>query len=187
MIIIICGTSSSGKSTLCGELKEKLGDNWLLFATDGYLGMLVVNFLSCIQIIGMLYFQIMLCLKKHNDESYEIIPGELCSKLYVIIPSVLKILAAQGFNIISDSFITTQDEFESYKSGLAQYARIFFIFMLQKKQSLKGKKKRGWIKGFCSHWLRRFDFQNKCDLVINENISVHRVCDEILNELSIKV
>jgi deoxyadenosine/deoxycytidine kinase len=46
MIIIISGTSSSGKSTVSQALQRKLGDNWLLFSTDEYLSMLGEKFLS---------------------------------------------------------------------------------------------------------------------------------------------
>jgi chloramphenicol 3-O-phosphotransferase len=46
MIIIINGTSSSGKSTTSEALKQKLGDNWLLFSTDEYLSMLGEKFVG---------------------------------------------------------------------------------------------------------------------------------------------
>lgn len=144
MIIIICGTSSSGKSTLCTELKEKLGDNWLFFATDGYLSMLGNKFLDLHPNNQNVCIPNDVCYaKKHNDESYEIIPGALCSKLYATIPSILKILAAQGFNIILDSFITTQDEFESYKSGLAGYEPYFFYLHASEEVIAEREEKEG--------------------------------------------
>ena len=61
MIIIICGTSSSGKSSVCDILKNKLGDSWLHFSTDGYLSMLGNKFHGL-----------------HPDNKDVIVPNDVC-------------------------------------------------------------------------------------------------------------
>jgi chloramphenicol 3-O-phosphotransferase len=117
MIIIITGTSSAGKSSVCQLLRNRLGDGWLGFSTDDYLAMLGDKFLGLHPNNPDLQTPNDICYAtKHDDSTYEIIPGKLCSKLYATIPDTLENLARQGFNIVVDSFITTHDEFLAYKN-----------------------------------------------------------------------
>ncbi|HHF7364931.1 TPA: AAA family ATPase [Legionella bozemanae] len=183
MIIIVCGTSSSGKSTLCQELRNLLDNGWLNFSTDGYLGMLGDQFGGLHPDNPKVCIPNDICYaQKYPDGTYEIIPGALCSKLYLTIPSVLKLIAEQGFNIIVDSFITTMDEFKSYKETLEQYG-VLFVYLyasanvINQREEARGDR----LKGSALHWLKRFDFQDHCDLCVNtEEMSIQQICDEIL-------
>jgi chloramphenicol 3-O-phosphotransferase len=109
MILFVCGTSSTGKSSVCHALKQKLSDDWLSFCMDGFLEMLGEKFNKlhpdnpevCVP-NKVIYAD------KHADGSFEIIVGPLCKKLFATIPEVLHTLATAGFNIIVDSLITTR-------------------------------------------------------------------------------
>ncbi len=186
MIIVICGTSSSGKSSVCEGLKNMLGDSWVLFSTDGYLSMLGNKFLELQPDNKNVTIPNDICYaEKHDDGTYEIVPGELCSKLYLTIPSVLKLLAQQGFNIILDSFITIQNEFESYKNVLKEFDPHFFYLHASSNVIASREEKRGnRLKGSAIHWLKKFDFQKECDLAIDtEKLSIKQICDLILSHL----
>lgn len=184
MIIIICGTSSSGKSSVCEALKNKLGNKWLLFSTDGYLGMLGSQFLALHPDNKEVTIPNDVCYaKKHDDGTFEIMPGELCSKLYLTIPSVLKLLLEKRFNIVLDSFITTKDEFESYKNTLNKYDP-YFVYLHASEEVIQAREeKRGdRLKGSAVHWLKKFNFQEHCDVTIDtEETSINEVCDLILS------
>ncbi|KTD42146.1 phosphotransferase-like protein [Legionella parisiensis] len=183
MIIIVCGTSSSGKSTLCQELQNQLDNGWINFSTDGYLGMLGDQFGGLHPNNPQVCVPNDICYaQKYTDGTYEIIPGVLCSKLYLTIPSVLKLIADQGFNIIVDSFITTMDEFKSYKETLEKYG-VLFVYLYASETSINQREEaRGdRLKGSALHWLKRFDFQDHCDLRINtEEMNIQQICTEIL-------
>lgn len=186
MIIIICGTSSSGKTSVCEALKDKLGDEWLYFSTDGYLSMLGKKFLGLHPDNKDVTIPNDICYaKKHGDGTFEIVPGKLCSKLYLTIPNVLKLLSQQGFNIILDSFITITDEFKSYKEILNEFNPHFFYLNAPENVIEDREIKRGnRLKGSAVHWLRKFDFQNECDLIIDtQTLSISQICHLILNTL----
>ena len=188
MIIIVCGTSSSGKSSICEALKNKLGDSWLLFSTDGYLSMLGNKFLELHPDNKNVTMPNDVCYsKRHADGTFEIIPGELCSRLYLTIPNILQLLSQQGFNIILDSFITIKNEFKSYKDMLNKFDPHFFYLHASPKIIAEREDKRGnRLKGSAIHWLKKFDFQSKCDLVIDtENLTINQTCDLILEQLKI--
>ncbi len=183
MIIIVCGTSSSGKSTLCHELQSRLDDGWLSFSTDEYLGMLGDKFGGLHPDNPQVCVPNDICYaQQYPDGTYEIIPGALCSKLYLTIPSVLKLIAEQSFNIIVDSFITTLDEFKSYKEALEQYDILFVYLYASEAEIAQREEVRGdRLKGSALHWLKRFDFQEHCELCINtEEMNIQQICDEIL-------
>ncbi|AWN73642.1 AAA family ATPase [Legionella anisa] len=183
MIIIVCGTSSSGKSTLCQELQNRLDNGWLHFSTDGYLGMLGEKFGGLHPDNPQVCVPNDICYAQpYPDGTYEIIPGALCSKLYLTIPSVLKLIAEQGFNIIVDSFITTLDELKSYKETLEKYGILFvYLYASESVISQREEARGDRLKGSALHWLKRFDFQDQCELCINtEEMSIQKICDEIL-------
>ncbi|KTC78906.1 phosphotransferase-like protein [Legionella cherrii] len=190
MIIIVCGTSSSGKSTLCHELQSRLGDGWLSFITDGYLGMLGDKFAGLHPDNPQVCIPNDICYAhQYADGTYEIIPGALCSKLYLTIPNVLKLLAEQGFNIIVDSFITTIDEFKSYKEILESYG-VLFVYLdaseatIAQREAARGDR----LKGSALHWLKRFDFQEHCDLCINtEEMNTQQIGDEVFRALETRI
>jgi len=186
MIIIICGTSSSGKSSVCKALKDKLGDAWLLFSTDGYLSMLGNKFHGLHPDNKDVTIPNDVCYaKKHEDGTFEIVPGELCSKLYLTIPNILKLLSQQGFNIILDSFITIKDEFELYNDSLKEFDPRFFYLNASPNVISEREEKRGnRLKGSAIHWLKKFNFQSECDLVIDsEKYSIDQIVELILNHL----
>ncbi len=188
MIIIVSGTSSSGKSSVCEALKNQLGDSWLLFSTDGYLSMLGNKFLELHPGNKNVTMPNDICYAaRHDDGTFEIIPGELCSKLYLTIPNVLKLLSQQGFNIILDSFITIKDEFELYKNELSQFDPHFFYLHASPKIIAEREAKRGnRLKGSAIHWLKKFDFQSECDLVVDtEKMSIDQISNLILIHLNI--
>lgn len=186
MIIIISGTSSSGKSSVCEGLKDRLGDSWLLFSTDGYLSMLGNKFHGLHPDNKEVTIPNDVCYaKKYEDGTFEIVPGELCSKLYLTIPHVLKILSQQGFNIILDSFITMKDEFDAYKDSLKEFDPHFFYLNASPEVISEREDKRGnRLKGSAVHWLKKFNFQSECDLIIDsENLSIDQICKLILSHL----
>jgi chloramphenicol 3-O-phosphotransferase len=122
MILFICGTSSAGKSSVCHALKQKLGDDWLYFSMDGYLTMLGEKFVNLHpDNPNVCNKNDVAYAKKHDDGSYEIIVGPLCSKLFSTIPHVLLILAKAGFNVIVDSLITKKAELYDFKAALADH------------------------------------------------------------------
>ncbi len=107
MILFICGTSSAGKSSVCHALKQNLGDDWLYFGTDGYLAMLGDKFTNLHpDNPDVCNKNEIAYANKHDDGSYEIVVGPLCSKLFSTIPGVLRILAKSGFNVVVDSLIS---------------------------------------------------------------------------------
>ncbi|KTC77843.1 phosphotransferase-like protein [Legionella brunensis] len=188
MIIIISGTSSSGKSTICQELQNKLGDGWINFSTDGYLGMLGNKFFDLHPNNEEVCIPNDICYaKKYSDGTYEIVPGKWCSKLYETIPNILRLIATQGFNIIVDSFITTTNEFSHYKALLEKYDPFFVYLYASEAVIAQREEARGdRLKGSALHWLKQFDYQDQCDLIINtEAINTHEVCASILEKLNL--
>ena len=189
MIIMLSGTSSSGKSTLAHELKNTLSDHWLIFSTDDYLSMLGEKFLNLHPDNLSVCDPNAVCYaKKHIDGTFEIIPGELCSKLYLTIPNTLDLIAKSGFNIILDSFITTTMEFDSYKNQLSKHG-LFSVYLyasekeIERRETTRGDR----LKGSAIHWLRKFDFQNQCDLLINTEKMTMNTCSEtIIDKINIK-
>jgi len=56
--------------------------------------------------------------------------------------------------------------------------------MIATYQSIDRSHKSDRLKGSAIHWLRKFDFQDKCDLAIDtENLSAQQICDLILNSV----
>lgn len=185
MIIIICGTSSSGKSSVCQGLHKKLGDGWLNFSTDGYLGMLGNKFHDLHPSNPDVCVPNDVCYaKKYQDGTYQIMPGKLCSKLYSTIPEILELLAKQGFNIIVDSFITTQEDLSIYKSNLSKYDLRLIYLSASEETITKREEARGdRLKGSAIHWLKQFNFQDSCDLVIDtEKKDLDQICIDILDK-----
>jgi len=172
MIIFICGTSSSGKSTICQHLQATMPDGWLNFSTDGFLAMLGNKF------VGLHPDNPAVCdpndvcyAKKHRDGTYEIVIGKLCSKLNATIPSVLEMLAKNGFSIIVDSLITTKKELHNFRSALSHYAPLFvYLSVSQKAISERERSRKDRLEGSAIHLLRSFDFQDECDLIIEPEI-----------------
>jgi chloramphenicol 3-O-phosphotransferase len=186
MIILICGTSSSGKSSVCQELHKRLGDNWLNFSTDGYLGMLGDKFINLHPDNPEACVPDDICYaEKYSNGTYKIMPGKLCSKLYSTIPKFLDLLAKQRFNIIVDSFISTMDDLINYKNVLSKYNLKFVYLSVSEATIIKREDARkDRLKGSAIHWLKQFDFQGDCDLIIEtEKMNVDNICDYILNEL----
>jgi chloramphenicol 3-O-phosphotransferase len=183
MIILICGTSSSGKSSVCQELHKRLCDGWINFSTDSYLGMLGDKFNNLHPNNPTVCVPNDICYaKQHSNDSYEIVPGKLCSKLYSTIPYVLELMAKSGFNIIVDSFITTTDEFKLYKDILDKYNARFVYLYASEATIIEREAARGdRLKGSAIHWLKQFNFQDGCDLVIDtEKTNLEEICDYIL-------
>ncbi len=186
MIIIICGTSSTGKSTICDALDNLLEDNWLNFSTDGYLGMLGSKFFNLHpDNIAVCEPNDVCYAKKYTDGTYEILPGALCSKLYSTIPNVLELIAKQGLNIIVDSLISTKEELIEYKEVLDKYGLMFVYLYASPEVIMQREEARGdRLKGSAIHWLRQFDYQDKCDLAINtEKTGPDEACTVILRKL----
>jgi chloramphenicol 3-O-phosphotransferase len=169
VILFICGTSSVGKSSVCHALKKFLGDKWLYFDMDGYLAMLGER------LANLHHDSPDVCKKnevvyahKHENGSYEIVVGPLCTKLFSTIPEVLSILAKAGFNIIVDSLITKKIELHDFKSALKGYD-CQFIFLdaplevINQREETRGDR----LKGSAEHWLNSFDFQNECDFILD--------------------
>lgn len=183
MIIFICGTSSAGKSSVCHALKQKLGDDWLLFDMDGYLAMLGEKFTNlhpdnaevCIK-------NEVAYAKKHADGSYEVVVGSLCSKLFGTLPSVLGLLAKNGFNIVVDSLITKKVELNNFKAVLKDY-NCQFIYLdasveaINQREETRGDR----LQGSAEHWLKSFDFLDECDLIFATD---RRTPDDIALEIT---
>lgn len=185
MIIIICGTSSSGKSSVCQGLHKRLGNGWLNFSTDGYLGMLGDKFLDLHPSNPGVCIPNDICYaEKYPDGTYQIMPGKLCSKLYSTIPETLELLAKQEFNIIVDSFITTQEDLSIYKNTLSKHDLRLIYLTASETTITKREEARGdRLKGSAIHWLKQFNFQDSCDLVIDtDKKDFEQICNNILDK-----
>ncbi len=185
MIIFLNGTSSSGKSTVSEILLQRLGDGWLYFNMDDYLSMLGPKFFGLHPDNKEITQPNDVCYaKKHADGTYEIITGELCSRLFSTIPDVLALLAVQGFNIIVDSFITTMAELNSYKEKLNKY-NFFCVYLnasenvITVREELRGNR----LKGSAIHWLKKIECKDAFDLKINtDENSPHDITQIIFSE-----
>lgn len=116
-------------------------------------------------------------------------PGHCVQMLYLTIPNVLQLLAGQGFSIIVDSFITTIEEFKSYKEALERYG-VLFVYLdaseatIAQREAARGDR----LKGSALHWLKRFDFQEHCDLCINtEEMNTQQIGDEVFRALETRI
>lgn len=187
MIIIVNGTSSSGKSSVCQTLHKLLGDGWLLFDTDNYLSMLGDKFLGLHPSNQQVCTPNDICYaKKHQDGTYEIVPGKLCSRLYSTIPNVINTIAKQGFNIIVDSFITTAEDLKIYKEELREYnILVVYLYASESVITQREEARADRLKGSAIHWLKTFDCQEKCDLNIDTgDLSVTEICDIIRQKIA---
>lgn len=187
MIIIINGTSSSGKSTLSAKLQNRLGDGWLFFSTDGYLGMLGSKFDGLHPDNKEVCEPNDICYAKaHDDGTYEIVPGALCSKLYVTIPAALQLLAMQGFNIIVDSFITTMDDFLFYREKLEKHGLLFiYLYAPELVISAREEARGDRLKGSALHWLKSFECEPACDLKFDTSeLNINEITNTIVNYVS---
>ena len=186
MIIIINGTSSSGKSTVAHALQRHLGDGWLYFSMDDYLSMLGAKYEGLhpdnpdvCKPNDIIYA------KKHPDGSHEILIGELCAKLFATISDVLALIAAQGFNIIVDSFLTTMIEFNAYKEKLKKHAPIFIYLYASEKTITAREEARGdRLKGSAVHWLRSFECKAASDLCIDtDEENLEKIIERLLQKI----
>lgn len=167
-------------------LKEKLGNEWVYFNLDDYLGMLGSKYIELHPDNSNVCVPNDICYaKKHDDGTYEIVPGKLSSALYVTIPDVLDVIATQGFHIIADTFITTKQDFQSYKDKLSKH-NMYSIYLeasvdvLNIRESRRGDR----LVGSSVHWLRQFDCQDMHDVIINtDKLSVEEVCNVIELEI----
>jgi len=166
MILILSGTSSSGKSTLSKQLQKRLGDGWLYFSMDTYLSMLGSKFMNLNPDNPDVCTPNNICYaQKHSDDTYKIITGELCNKLYATIPKVLTLLSEQGFHIILDSFITGFEEHSFYKEQL-QHNGLMFIYLhapievISQREVARGDR----LRGSALHWLNDFECESVFDL-----------------------
>jgi len=190
MIIIINGTSSSGKSTISAKLQSQLGDGWLYFSMDGYLSMLGSKFGGLHPDNQEVCTPNDICYaKKHSNGTYEIITGDLCSKLYTTIPDVLALIAEKGFHIIVDSFIATMDEFISYKEKLDNYGLLFvYLYASEKIISQREEERGDRLKGSALHWLKTFECQSVCDLSFNtEEADINKISEDIMKKINFLV
>jgi chloramphenicol 3-O-phosphotransferase len=188
MIIIISGTSSSGKSSVCEHLHEKLGAGWLFFSTDGYLSMLGHEFLGLHPENKDVCIPNKICYaKKHEDETFEIIPGEYCSKLFSTIPDVLNLIANQGLNIIVDSFISSAIDLEHYKNVLEpHHPKFVYLYadeaIIKAREAARGDR----LIGSALHWMKSFNFQHLCDYTFDTGkMSGEQICKEILSKVTL--
>ncbi len=183
MMLIITGTSSSGKSSVCTQLHQKLGAGWLNFSTDGYLGMLGEPFWNLtpdnkeVTTPNDVAYA-----KQHPDGSYEIIPGKYCSRLYNTIADALVLLGQGGFHVIVDAFITTEAERAAYQEKLAPYHPVFIYLYAEANIIAAREEARGdRLKGSALHWLKQFNCQDACHLSIDtETMEIAEVAALIL-------
>jgi chloramphenicol 3-O-phosphotransferase len=186
MIILINGTSSSGKSSVCAEVHSYLGAGWLLFSTDNYLTMLGETFLNLhphnpnVTVPNQVCYAI-----QHKDGSYEIAPDPYCSKLYNTIPDVLSLLIAQGFSIVVDAFILTNQELAAYKAACSMTESLFVYLYADEKVIEAREANRGdRLPGSSLHWLRLFECADACDMAIDtSNLTVEDVCAAITSNI----
>lgn len=186
MILILSGTSSSGKSTLSEQLQKRLGDGWLSFSMDTYLSMLGSKFMNLNPDNPDVCTPNSICYaQKHSDDTYEIITGELCNKLYATIPKVLALLSEQGFHIILDSFITSCDEHSFYKEQLQHYGLMFIylhapIEVISQREVARGDR----LRGSALHWLNDFECESVFDLSFDTHaIPIMDIVETIMDKL----
>lgn len=188
MILILTGTSSSGKSTLSEKLQKSLGDGWLYFSMDSYLSMLGPKFLELHLDNPEICTPNNICYaQKYSNNTYEIITGELCNKLYGTIPKVLTLLAEQGFHIIVDSFITTLEEHSFYKEQLKRYGLLFIYLYAPKEIISQREVERGdRLTGSALHWLEAFECESVFDLSFDTHASpITDIVATIMDKLSL--
>lgn len=189
MIIIITGTSSSGKSSVAQFLQPHLGEGWLQFSVDGYLSMLGDKFLGLHPSNPDVCTPNNICYaKKHVDGTYEIMPGKLCSQLYSTIPDVLEIIARQGFNIIVDSLVDTKEVLEIYRKKCAPFG-VFFVYLdvddniLEQREQARGDR----LNGSARHWLKTINCRDSADLIIDTStLSIEEVSRILLDKLPLR-
>ena len=187
MIIVLIGTSSSGKSSVSQVLQRQLGDGWLQFSVDGYLGMLGDKFLGLnpdnpeVTIPNDISYA-----KKHEDGTYQIIPGKFCSKLYATIPDVLETLAKQGFSIIVDSLIDFKEDLETYRNKLNPFGVLFVYLEVDESTMEQREKSRGnRLPGSAKHWLKSFTCRDSADMIIDTtDKSIAEIGAVILDNIS---
>jgi chloramphenicol 3-O-phosphotransferase len=188
MIIFVCGTSSSGKTSVCQALKQKLPDAWLLFSTEGYLGMLGDKFNNLhpanfeVEVPNEVAYA-----KKHDDGSFEIVVGSLVQSLFATIPDAIGLLARRGFDIVADSLITKKSEVDHFRMALDRFDCKFIYLSTSEKEISRREENRGdRLKGSAVHWLRAFDFQNDCDLIVDtEKIGANQIAAAIIKCLNL--
>jgi chloramphenicol 3-O-phosphotransferase len=186
MIIVLIGTSSSGKSSVAHSLQQSLGDGWLQFSADTYLGMLGDKFLGLHPDNPEVTIPNDICYaKKHDDGTYEIIPGKLCSKLYITIPDVLETIAKQGFNIIVDSLIDSEEVLEIYRNKCTPFDALFVYLDIDENTMEQRERNRGnRLNGSAKHWLKSITCRNSADLIIDTtDMSVAEVSAVILDNI----
>lgn len=186
MIILINGTSSSGKSTLSLELQKQLGDGWLYFSMDDYLSMLGAKFAGLHPDNPEVCTPNAICYAhQHEDGAYEIVTGELCLRLFNTIPDVISLLARQGFHLIIDSLITTFIEHEMFKSKLEQFGILFVYLYAPESVIAQREMQRGdRLKGSALHWLKAFECESACDLSFNTaEISLEEMSRNIIGRI----
>lgn len=188
MIILICGTSSAGKTSVSTVLQQQLGEGWLRFSMDEYLGMLGTAFSEGLRLSNpdLCQKNNIAYAKQHEDGSYEIVAGKECSKLSATIPDVISTIAAKPFNIILDIVITSKEELNHYHQVLKRYGLFSVYLDISEAEVAKREKEReNRLPGSAVHWLKKFNFKDKCDLMIDTTqLDVNSVVKKIKFELS---
>jgi len=176
-LISICGTSSTGKSSVISCLHEKLGEKWIIFSTDSYLKMLGSEYTKFFDNMSInddiksdsSYFE-------KNDFYYlEEENGNISCKygkkaidLFNTIPDAVSLLLNAGFYVILEAFVETKGHIEFMKSKFADFKSVFIYFKASKEDLQKREiKRQNRLIGTANSWLSDFTCEEKSDIIID--------------------
>ena len=111
-IIFLNGAGSSGKTSIAKAISQASNKAWLTIGIDSFIDMMPGKYLAN----GALATQGFEFVKDDNSSSpvINISTGNFGKKIVNVIPKVINLLAQNGFNIIIDEVLLSNDELKNY-------------------------------------------------------------------------
>ncbi len=181
IVIVLTGTSSSGKSSVAKLLQKQLGEEFLFFEVDNYMKMLgeKYNNFNLNNPEAFIPNNIIYA-KKLDDGTFDTITGPVYQKLYKTIPLVLNNLVNNGFNIIVDSLINDKEEIILYKKILNKQVKFVYLQALPETLLAREKARNDRVPGSALNWLKKFNCQQETNLTIDvDNLSIQQIVEKI--------